>query len=909
MFGINTAKEIWNEVAKGYSAVIDGSAQEVAQEIDGVLKKQGIAPGSTLLEMGSGSGHISACLNMAGYKTDLLDFSMKALEKSRELYDKLGLSGRFIDGDIMDIESIKLDMYDLAWNSGVMEHFTDDMITTAFKNMRKVSQNALILVPNPKSISYLLMRYIRQSQDDWRYGTEYLRSDYAVMMKNAGYESCYTFHTGKVWTMHNFRLAMQDAKNTDAYEDMLERGLLPEQEKYLVGYFASSNEKCKSGKNSEKKVLKARALNTEAITKISDLNAERFGLEKKLKIMSGSLDEERGRASWYAAQLDKMQIEHAREKNELENTIDEHSADKKRDQLEFENRMSQMQARLKQAQAEHERILATLQDNLAKERHESESKLVGMQAGYAKKINEQKRELELIIATKEDEKTYFESIIMTMKMTHDKAVAQLSEEVEIARQSHKRRVLELEEKLQTKSKILNEATKIIQKAMEASNELFESKLFKLLHLLRRTGKQLIIGTWTEKRAFFRWLYAHIGRRYYVDRGYNPIHKITDILEQSIYTGYPELEKTKQVRRHLYVYKWATMGGVERVFLSRARAFKEHGVDIKTDVFFFHNSGGLDNFIKYIEHYKLEEYIKVVTSIDEREYDFVFSFDTPEVFEIIKSNAKIIIECHTPYRHMRGYLNNLPEDIAAIVSPSEIFKQEVLSIETDQKFHKRLFVLPNFYVDSETTEKPRKTWKNIPLCYIGRMDELKNTKELLEIFKLLCMENNNYELVLAGNIVANYIDIEDLSGQSGIGRNVHYMGGIPFERVDEILCLIKHHKGIFVSGSTGESFGLSALEAMANGVPVLLSDNSCHKELVNDDDELLYRQGNILQAVKKIENISSRYDELSIRVRKYSNRFDSESFIEHWKNMLSNIPCYRSMEYPKTRNGYSLKHTI
>lgn len=41
-----------------------------------------------------------------------------------------------------------------------------------------------------------------------------------------------------------------------------------------------------------------------------------------------------------------------------------------------------------------------------------------------------------------------------------------------------------------------------------------------------------------------------------------------------------------IKRVLSVYKWATMGGVERVLLNRAHAIQEADLNIQYDVFFF-----------------------------------------------------------------------------------------------------------------------------------------------------------------------------------------------------------------------------------------------------------------------------------------------------------------------------------
>ena len=45
-------------------------------------------------------------------------------------------------------------------------------------------------------------------------------------------------------------------------------------------------------------------------------------------------------------------------------------------------------------------------------------------------------------------------------------------------------------------------------------------------------------------------------------------------------------------RVCFIYPWATFGGVERVLLNRALAFKHYLPEIMVDFYFLHDSGGL-----------------------------------------------------------------------------------------------------------------------------------------------------------------------------------------------------------------------------------------------------------------------------------------------------------------------------
>ncbi|MCL2851514.1 MAG: glycosyltransferase [Defluviitaleaceae bacterium] len=341
-------------------------------------------------------------------------------------------------------------------------------------------------------------------------------------------------------------------------------------------------------------------------------------------------------------------------------------------------------------------------------------------------------------------------------------------------------------------------------------------------------------------------------------------------------------------RVLCVYKYATVGGVERVILNRARAFKEHGLHVKQDVFFFQDSGGLQYFRKFINYFQLEDHIAVVSEIEEKNYDLIFSFDTPEVFEYVRDTSNVIVECHSPYKESRAYLKSIPKNVAKIVSPGEAFMESVIRDEVLSVFGDRLFVLPNFYIsNAHTNIPPAKIWAKKPICYVGRMDSLKNTKELLDIFTIMRKKlDDDYFLLLVGDVRPHYMDIKDTIKKLRVEDRVVYFRPIPFEKVDVLFTAVKLHNGIFVSPSRGESFGLSALEAMSNNVPVLLSEIECHKPLINNDPAFRYQPGDIHEAVAKVEYISDNYYDLSVKVSQFAAKHNSAYFIESWRELCA-----------------------
>lgn len=110
----------------------------------------------------------------------------------------------------------------------------------------------------------------------------------------------------------------------------------------------------------------------------------------------------------------------------------------------------------------------------------------------------------------------------------------------------------------------------------------------------------------------------------------------------------------------FVYPWATFGGIERVLLNRAIAFKSLADNrVEMDVCFLRNAGALKAFEQAITAYKLEKQVRIVASLDGRQYDVISLIDCPQAFFLCKTrNLSYVVECHTTYPEGRAYLKKL-----------------------------------------------------------------------------------------------------------------------------------------------------------------------------------------------------------------------------------------------------------
>ncbi|MFC5700858.1 glycosyltransferase family 4 protein [Cohnella faecalis] len=343
--------------------------------------------------------------------------------------------------------------------------------------------------------------------------------------------------------------------------------------------------------------------------------------------------------------------------------------------------------------------------------------------------------------------------------------------------------------------------------------------------------------------------------------------------------------TNEPLKILSVYKWSTMGGVERVLLNRAHAFKLHRKSIVQHVYFFEDGGGLRAFKEYIATHELSDYIKVVEAFVPEYYDVILPIDTPEIFEQMSDYGKVIMECHTSYRENRQYVRKLPESIGGLIVPSKNFKNSIMD-EVPLFLRDKVKLVRNCIPGLRTSSPIFSPWQKTPLAYVGRIDKLKNIEEIFQIFASAVKRfGDRFILVLAGPIINEDIDFEKMVGDYGLLGRIVYLPPVRFHKVPLLLDMLKFGKGIFLSSSKSESFGLSVAEAMAHGLPTVLSDIDAHRELVEDSRRYLYRIGDINEATDKLAELLDNYEFHSGELEQLSHRFGADAFVRDWLDAL------------------------
>ncbi len=128
------------------------------------------------------------------------------------------------------------------------------------------------------------------------------------------------------------------------------------------------------------------------------------------------------------------------------------------------------------------------------------------------------------------------------------------------------------------------------------------------------------------------------------------------------------------------------------------------------------------------------------------------------------------------------------------------------------------------IDAELIAKAKKQGKKFDACFVGRMHAQKGIHDLASAWKTVCKKIPGAKMAVIGEGPMKRI-LEEAARKEKMEKNFEFFGFIDGKQKYSIM------KGsrIFLFPSTYESFGMSALEAMACGKPVIAYDLPVYSE--------------------------------------------------------------------------------
>lgn len=215
----------------------------------------------------------------------------------------------------------------------------------------------------------------------------------------------------------------------------------------------------------------------------------------------------------------------------------------------------------------------------------------------------------------------------------------------------------------------------------------------------------------------------------------------------------------------------------------------------------------------------------------------------------------------------------------ILTVSKSLKEDILAYYPD--LGEKVKVLHNgVNVDIlklNNLEDPYSSRSKIRVLMIGAFVEGKGIHVLLRALQAL--ESTNHEVIIIGNLIdpKSYKYLEQLKDELALSEQVKFILSLPREKVYKYI----KNCDYFILPSLKEGFGIALIEALMFGKPVISTYSGGPEEIVNEDNGILVKPGNVeelKEAIKKMDSMYKEFDpnKLSMDIIK---KFDMRNIID------------------------------
>lgn len=187
--------------------------------------------------------------------------------------------------------------------------------------------------------------------------------------------------------------------------------------------------------------------------------------------------------------------------------------------------------------------------------------------------------------------------------------------------------------------------------------------------------------------------------------------------------------------------------------------------------------------------------------------------------------------------------------------------------------------PNNYTNDEISALKesygvKKTDKVI--LYLGRISKEKNLQEIVDAMPDYLSDKDNVKFLIVGN-GPDKDRLSELIVSLGLSDKIIFTGEQPWDIIAKFYQL----GNVFVSASNSETQGLTYIEAMASGLPVVAKEDRCLEDILIDGENgySFTNKEELMEGLDKVlfSEDAKKYSENSIRI---VSRYSTEEFAKN-----------------------------
>jgi glycosyltransferase involved in cell wall biosynthesis len=280
---------------------------------------------------------------------------------------------------------------------------------------------------------------------------------------------------------------------------------------------------------------------------------------------------------------------------------------------------------------------------------------------------------------------------------------------------------------------------------------------------------------------------------------------------------------------LFLYRYGILGGVCTQLFHRLRHIPKD-LDIEIHCGFKSDHGVQEMLSPYATlHFGLDENT-TAGFLSSNNFDIIVIIDTEEYIRAVRgvdTGATIIIEVHTSIERNLEYLTRLQKgDVDTFTTVSEYMVGRINHHRSDVVSECDIIKFENV-LDTELFQTSKIQTEGPPVVlWVGKIDDHKDWKAFMEISSMINKQLPDVEFwIVGGQTCPDGLaqEVFERAEKLEIMHRFRWFDRIENERMPSFISLIRGRRGINLVTSHGESFGMSVLEAMLTGCPVVSSN--------------------------------------------------------------------------------------
>jgi glycosyltransferase involved in cell wall biosynthesis len=197
-------------------------------------------------------------------------------------------------------------------------------------------------------------------------------------------------------------------------------------------------------------------------------------------------------------------------------------------------------------------------------------------------------------------------------------------------------------------------------------------------------------------------------------------------------------------------------------------------------------------------------------------------------------------------------------------------------QTMSEFPVHLFHNAIDYNKFNSPNQKNTSFAKLNLINVGSLSTNKNQEFLIRVATILKSKKIDFDMVFAGDGIIRR-ELEILVEQSQLKSDITFLGSI--NNVENYLW----QSDIYLHSAKSEAFGLTLIEAMVSGLPVVTLDGTGNRDIIEQDKNgyMIYEQNAELfaQTIIDLWNDKQKYREMSEYAQEYAKQYDIKPYVE------------------------------